>query len=87
MNAVAFKLGNYTSRTTGEVSKKLVVKFSDGRELFMWLNKPEFKDKDIDESVAIIKADRDSYLNQIVVADTQYGLQAQFSIIADAEEF
>lgn len=87
MIATGFKVGNYTSRKTGEVSKKLLVKFDNATELFLWLNKAEFTGKDIDESVALIKASRDTYLSQVVIADTQFGPQAQFSIVTESEEF
>ena len=87
MKAIGFKVGNYTSKRTGEVSKKLLVKFDNATELFIWLNRPEFTGLELEASIDLIKKDRDMYLSQIIVADTQFGQQAQFSIIADAEEF
>ena len=90
MKALGFALGKYTSRKTGEVSDKIIVKFDNATEQFLWCNLPEFTGKDMTECVAIIKANRDSYLSRIVVEPSRNypgSYQAQFSSIAVSEEF
>ena len=90
MKALGFALGKYTSRKTGEVSDKIIVKFDNATEQLLWCNLPEFVGKDMTECVAIIKANRDSYLSRIVVEPSRNypgSYQAQFSSIAVSEEF
>ena len=90
MKALGFALGKYTSRKTGEVSDKIIVKFDNATEQLLWCNLPEFAGKSVADSVAIIKADRDSYLSRIVVEPSRNypgSYQAQFSSVAVSEEF
>ena len=90
MKALGFALGKYTSRKTGEVSDKIIVKFDNATEQFLWCNLPEFAGKSVADCVAIIKADRDAYLSRIVVEPSRNypdSYQAQFSSIAVSEEF
>jgi hypothetical protein len=87
MKAITFKKVDYTSTRTGNVSKKLAVEFDNGITHFLWANGAEFADKDIDETVAIIKADRATYLARTVLTQGQFGIQAQFSNMTVDEEF
>jgi hypothetical protein len=90
MKALGFALGKYTSRKTGEVSDKIIVKFDNATEHLLWCNLPEFAGKSVADCVAIIKADRDAYLSRIVVEPSRNypgSYQAQFSSIAVSEEF
>ena len=90
MKALGFALGKYTSRKTGEVSDKIIVKFDNATEQLLWCNLPEFAGKDMTECVAIIKADREGYLSRVIIAESiNYpgSYQAQFSSIAVSEEF
>lgn len=90
MKALGFALGKYTSRKTGEVSDKIIVKFDNATEQLLWCNLPEFAGKSVADCVAIIKANRDTYLSRIVVEPSRNypgSYQAQFSSIAVSEEF
>jgi hypothetical protein len=90
MKALGFALGKYTSRKTGEVSDKIIVKFDNATEQLLWCNLPEFAGKDTAECVAIIKADRDKYLSRVIVAESinfPGSHQAQFSTVEVSEEF
>lgn len=90
MKALGFALGKYTSHNTGKVSDKIIVKFDNATEQLLWCNLPEFAGKEMTECVAIIKADRDSYLSRVIIAESiNYpgSYQAQFSSIAVSEEF
>ena len=90
MKALGFALGKYTSRKTGEVSDKIIVKFDNSTEQLLWCNLPEFAGKSVADSVAIIKANREEYLSRVIIAESiNYpgSYQAQFSSIAVSEEF
>jgi hypothetical protein len=90
MKAISFAIGKYTSRRTGEVSDKIIVKFDNATEQMLWCNLPEFADKSIPECVAIIKPLRDKYLSRVVVAESvNYpgSYQAMFSSVEVSEEF
>ena len=90
MKATAFALGNYTSSKTGNVSSKIVVKFDNATEQLLWCNLAEFKDKTVEECVTLIKANRDSYLNRVIVTEARNypgNYPAQFSSIEVEEEF
>lgn len=90
MKPTSFALGKYTSRKTGEVSDKIIVKFDNATEHMLWCNLPEFAGKSVQECVVIIKAKRDSYLSRVVVAESinfPGSYQAQFSTVEVEEEF
>jgi len=90
MKALGFALGKYTSRKTGDVTDKIIVKFDNATEQMLWCNLAEFADKTTQECVAIIKTDRDNYLKKVVVVENTNNpgtYQAQFSNIAVSEEF
>lgn len=90
MKALSFALGKYTSRRTGVITDKIVVKFDNATEHLLWCNLPEFAGKDVSECVAIIKADRDKYLSRVIIAESVSfpgSYQAQFSAITVEEEF
>lgn len=90
MKATGFAKGKYTSRRSGEVSDKLVVKFDNATEYLLWCNLPEFAGKDVAECAAIIKADRDKYLQRVIIVESMNypgSYQAQFSAVEVEEEF
>jgi hypothetical protein len=90
MKAIGFAIGKYTSRKTGNISDKLVVKFDNVTEQLLWCNLPEFAGKDTKECVDIIKADRDKYLSRVIVAESMSfpgSYQAQFSAVEIEKEF
>lgn len=79
-------LGNYTSRTTGDVSEKITVKFDNGAELFLWCNLKEFEDKTAKECLDIMRKDASAYKSRIIINhNNQFGPQAQFSVVEETD--
>ena len=81
MTAVSFLLQEVANPNTGEQSKRLAVKFNNGKVIRLYNG-----DTTIDDTIKAIKADKAEHIKRVVVRDGEFGEYCVFTKAVTIEE-